>query len=153
MAKQYHHFTNAGIALYVNEGPNEPNAGPMLPTTERAPVKEVRISMFPRQPTKVVVITRNIYTTINAATLNTTSFLPGLLFSRIEKTPCGCSIFLVSLFTCLQRITQRTTLIPPDVEPEQPPIKNSIKIINCAVIGHVVKSVVAKPVVVIIAAT
>ena len=55
--------------------------------------------------------------------MKTTDLWPTLSLSRTVKIPCGWSIFSTSLFDCLNKITQRITLIPPPVEPEHPPIK------------------------------
>ena len=87
IAKQYHHFTNSGTIEKLFEGPRFPKAGPTFPTIDKAPVNEVVKSRLPRQPKKVVIITRMRYRNINDVTLNTMSSRPGFPFNLIVKTP------------------------------------------------------------------
>ena len=116
--------------------PTLPNAAPILPTSVSAAVMPVMRSAPVKAAAKNVTSKHTKYTNINPATLYTTSFRPGRRFSWMLNTPCGCKRRCISLSACFRRITQRITLMPPAVEPEQPPVNISSKRSAWANAGH-----------------
>ena len=69
------------------------------------------------------------------------------------RTDLGCIILAISRFITFASRTIRMHLMPPAVEPAFPPMNISISRTHLLNMGHRVVSVVATPVVVIIALT
>lgn len=104
-----------------------PNAAPILPTKVSAAAISVRMSAPVKAAAKNVTSRHTTYTNIKPAALYTTSFRPGRRLSWMLNTPCGCKSRCISFSACFRKITQRITLMPPAVEPEQPPVNISKK--------------------------
>ena len=77
----------------------------------------------------------------------------GLPSNRTVVTALGCSIFRMSAREVLHRMTTRATLMPPPVDPAQAPMNIRITRMAWENTGQVLKSAVAKPVVVMMEVT
>ena len=76
-----------------------------------------------------------------------------LLLNRTGIIACGCNVFLNSKKLFFNITICLTILIPPLVDPAEPPTKNRAKNTPVAKKLHMVKSAVTKPVVVMIEVT
>lgn len=80
IAKENQYFAAAEKKPKLCTGPTRPKPGPILPTSARDAVSEVRTSAPSQAAATAVSISIKKYKNIKAATLYTTSFRPALLF-------------------------------------------------------------------------
>ena len=129
-------------------GPTISRPGPTLLMQVATAVKVVTKSICSRDTSRQDTTKMAMYTARNRWTPWILRSFRGLPSNRTVETALGCSIRRISLMETFPKITARATLIPPAVEPAQPPMNISATRMALEKVGQVLKSTVANPVVV-----
>lgn len=133
----------------VQSGANAPNAGPQFDKQDIDAVTAVSMSIRQQQVSRIMKRnTVDMYIRKNPRTRLMTPGITRSPFSRILFSTRGKILRLSSATENFQSNMIRTHLIPPEVEPPQPPMHISPRIMTQAKDGQTAKSAVINPVVV-----
>lgn len=133
----------------VQSGANAPKAGPQFDKQEIDAVTAVSISIRQKQASRSMKRnTVNIYIRKNPSTRLITPGITRSPFSRMLFSTRGKILRRNSATENFQSRMIRTHLIPPEVEPPQPPMHINPRMMMQAKVGQTAKSAVMKPVVV-----
>jgi hypothetical protein len=136
--------------LKLLAGPTVPNPGPAPAMQVATDEKEVIKSILKKSKIDVPINTTIKYKRIKLRIDFTFSNSMNLLLILIEYILLVKNEERIEILRLLNKTTYRKTLIPPEVDPVEPPINSANNIKLWATNGHLRKSSVAKPVQVII---
>ena len=153
MSKDSSSLENAEKEEKLPMGPTISRPGPTLLIQVATAVNTVTRSICSRDTSRQETVKIAMYITKNRHTPRICRSLRVFPSKRIEGTAFGWSILRSSPAEAFSRMTTRATFTPPAVEPAQPPTNISATRMALENVGQVLKSTVAKPVVVIIEET